>query len=131
MPQLFNGSHTLQNRETGEHRTFRVRTVRQGALEGKRVIGLLSGPDNTSDYTNFGFVTEEGITVWRKHRGGEKRSAYEWYAIMLWEVAVKQNPEWTGKYDWLLEGRCCRCNRKLTHPDSLRTGVGPECGGRK
>lgn len=24
---------------------------------------------------------------------------------------------------------CCRCRRKLTHPDSIHTGLGPECAG--
>jgi hypothetical protein len=24
-------------------------------------------------------------------------------------------------------GKCGRCRKKLTHPDSLRTGLGPEC----
>lgn len=28
------------------------------------------------------------------------------------------------------EGKCCRCGRKLTHPESIETGLGPECGGR-
>lgn len=26
------------------------------------------------------------------------------------------------------EGRCCRCGRRLTHPVSILTGIGPECG---
>lgn len=26
------------------------------------------------------------------------------------------------------EGRCGRCNRPLTHPDSIDLGIGPECG---
>ena len=28
-------------------------------------------------------------------------------------------------------GKCCRCGRKLTHPESLETGIGPECGKRR
>lgn len=28
-------------------------------------------------------------------------------------------------------GRCRLCNRKLTHPDSVATGIGPECAGTR
>lgn len=28
------------------------------------------------------------------------------------------------------EGRCCRCARPLTHPESIATGIGPDCAGR-
>lgn len=33
-------------------------------------------------------------------------------------------------YTLLLDGRCVVCNRKLTDPESIRTGIGPKCGGR-
>ena len=130
MPAIFNGCHTLQNRTSQEHRTFRIKTVRKGNLQGQRIIGLLTGPDNTSCYTPFGFVTDKGISVWQRKLGRDKRSAYEWYAIMLWEIVVKQNPEWTIKYTHMNEATCCRCNRKLTRPDSILSGIGPECAGR-
>jgi hypothetical protein len=28
------------------------------------------------------------------------------------------------------EGRCGRCNRKLTVPESIETGLGPECASK-
>jgi hypothetical protein len=28
-------------------------------------------------------------------------------------------------------GRCRICNRRLTHPDSVATGIGPECAGTR
>jgi hypothetical protein len=28
------------------------------------------------------------------------------------------------------EGRCCRCGRKLTVPESIAAGIGPECAGK-
>jgi hypothetical protein len=131
--KLFNGTHTIQNRETGEHRTFRIRTQPDDAkfAPGARIVGILTGPDNTSDYKQFGFVTDDGINVWRKYRGADKRSAYEWYATMLWALGTDPASAWHEKYTILTEGRCCRCNRKLTEPTSIRTGIGPVCAGRE
>ena len=128
----FNGTYTIRNKETGEHRTFRVKTQKDDSTfaPGKRIVALLSGPNNESDYKGFGFVNDDRIAVWTKLRGYEKKSAYDWYAIMLWELATDTKSRWHENYEVLLEKKCIRCNRKLTHPESLNTGVGPECAKR-
>lgn len=125
---IFNGSYTIQNRETGEHRTFRIRTQPQDAkfAPGKRTVALLDGPDNWTNYRTFGFVTERGVYPFRKHQD----DAYGVYARLL--TVLLLNPEHAahGRYEVLVEAKCYRCNRKLTHPESIRTGIGPECAGR-
>lgn len=129
---IFNGTITIRRRSTGDHRTFRIKTYKQGPLEGKRVVSLLSGPDNENHYQGFGFVSEDGtkINVWRKHRGQDGHcSAYDWYAIYI-EQLTGGSPEWLQQFDIQAEKRCAVCNRKLTNPESLLTGVGPECGNR-
>ena len=52
----YNGAITVTNPATGNHRTFRIHTVRTGGLKGSRVVGLLIGSNNESDYLSFGFV---------------------------------------------------------------------------
>ena len=66
MPATFNGIYTVTNKETGEHRTFAVRTQKEDAkfAPGERIVALLTGPNNEDDYTGFGFVTPAGIIVW-------------------------------------------------------------------
>lgn len=116
-----NGRITASNPATGNHRTFRVRTQPQDAkfAPGKRVVSLLVGPDNESDYQGFAFVDEFGIQVWRSKLGG----VYETYARML------ANPDaWAEKgVEWQFEGRCRVCNRALTDPVSIELGIGPVC----
>ena len=131
----FNGTYTIENTESGEHRTFRVRTQKDDArfAPGRRIIGLLTGPDNNHSYTNFGFVNDDGIVVWMKKRGTDSWSAYQWYAFMLWDLAVNNGTELRkrGKaYTLLIEKHCRICNRKLTTPESIRSGIGPVCAGR-
>jgi hypothetical protein len=130
-PRVFNGTITIENRESHEHRTFRVRTQPEESkfAPGQRIIALLTGPDNRYDYQPFAFVNEKGIFVWRQHRGRDNRSAYDWYAEMIWELS---NPEstWHEKYKIHIAGRCVVCNRKLTTPESISRGIGPICGGK-
>lgn len=132
---LANGTYTITRRETGEHRTFRIRTQKEDAdfAAGERVVSLLTGPDNTRDFDGFGFVNEAGtqINVWRSKRGedGGKHSAFEYYAAMLVDLA-NGGKRWGANYDFLESRSCVRCNRKLTDPISIEMGIGPTCRGR-
>ena len=126
--KVFNGTYTIRSSATGEHRTFRVATQSEKAefAPGKRTVGLLTGPDNENDYTGFAFIDEEGIYVWTKKRG---EGLWEAYAQMLWSLVLDASlSPWAAKgYRLMLEGRCLRCNRLLTEPKSLTTGIGPIC----
>ena len=44
------------------------------------------------------------------------------------ELVERATPE---GYTLLRESRCCVCNRKLTVPESIEAGIGPECAGRE
>jgi hypothetical protein len=135
-PILHNGLYTIQNRKTGEHRTFRVKTQKPDApfAPGQRVIGLLTGSDNSErsgDYTGFGFVSDAGVAVWAKKRGdGTTKTAWEWYAEMVWTLGVDGGASpFAEQYTLEMSGQCVRCNRTLTTPESIRNGIGPICEG--
>jgi hypothetical protein len=126
---LFNGTYTIENRATGEHRTLRVATRPKDAkvFAGKRVIALLTGPDS---YTGFGFVSDTGIQVWKKQRrqsAEQPPTMFESLAFMLWDLAVKNGERYGARYALLMQGTCLICNRELTTPESIRRGIGPVC----
>lgn len=127
---VYNGIYTLFNPASGQHRTFRIRTWVQDDGHEARVVGLLTGPENTTDYTDFGFVRDDGrgIVVWKKWRGiGE----YEAYARCFWSMLVDgpQGPYASRGVTVRASRTCLRCNRVLTTPESIRDGMGPECAG--
>ena len=133
--KLFNGRYTIESKQTGEHRTFWVRTQEADAefAPGRRVVSLLTGSqnDDPSCYTAFGFVEESGIRVFpSKLRDGLTRWAK--FADLLWTLALDGAfSRWADRgFTILLEGRCLKCNHALTDPISIRTGIGPYCGGR-
>jgi hypothetical protein len=129
--KIFNGKYSIASPK-GDHRTFDIRTAKKGTLKGQRIVSLLIGPDNTNDYQGFGFVSEGGIKVWSKFRGQGTPSNHEKFAELLWSLATEgtASPYYVMGYRLLSEGKCIRCNRTLTHPDSIETGIGPECAGR-
>lgn len=121
-----NGMLTISNPATGQHRTFRIRTQPADAkfCPGSRIISLLTGPDRSSDWKGFAFVRDDGgIAVWKSCQD----KVYGTYANMIFDPAafIAKGAE------YMIEGTCRRCNRPLTHPESIATGLGPICGGRE
>lgn len=136
--KLFNGRYTIESKQTGEHRTFWVRTQPQDAefAPGKRVVYLLTGSqnDDPSCYTGFAFVDNGGIRVWASKampgaRPGSDGHRWIQFADLLWSLALDGAfSPWSDKgFTILMEGACCRCNRPLTTPASIRNGIGPIC----
>ncbi len=120
LPSVANGCYTLHNTVKDTHRTFRIRTAKKGPLEGQRIVELLTGQDNTRDYTAFGFLNANGISVWNS----KKTDTFVNYATFFFKL-LKGVPCPTVVMK--SEKRCIRCNRRLTHPVSIDNNIGPEC----
>lgn len=126
--RIFNGRYTIES-ASGQHRTFEIRTQKPDAdfAPGKRILSILTGPDNTANYKGFAFVDEAGIHVWASR--AKQSDLYEIYAEQLWSLALDGafSPFVEVGYRLLMEGRCVVCNRPLTTPESIRSGIGPIC----
>lgn len=119
------GIITVKNTNRGTHRTFRIRTQKEDATfaPGQRILSLLTGPDNNSSYTQIGFVQPNGmITLWARYR----TEGYLKLVDVLTRITHWQN----NGFEYMYEGRCCRCFRRLTTPESIANGIGPECAKR-
>jgi hypothetical protein len=120
-PHVWNGFYTLTFPD-GSHRTFRVHTQKVTArfAPGQRVISLLVGPENTTDYEGVAFLNDDGVAVWRRHRGMK----VEEHLGKLWRL---MNGEEITGHEIAVSKRCFVCNRTLTDPISLNLGIGPTC----
>jgi hypothetical protein len=96
----------------------------------KYFVALLTGPDNTSDYTYVGVLDVQTGTVRPTGKSSYREEstpvkAFNWFMARIWRgVAI---PEPARFYH---VGRCGRCGRALTVPSSIETGLGPECAGK-
>jgi hypothetical protein len=115
-----NATFTVTSRKTGNRFTYKVRKPNP---DGPAFVALLSGPDNESDYQFLGTIFPDGT-----YRHGRKSRisstapsaiAFDW----VWKHATNL-PEAVEVHH---EGKCCRCGRKLTVPESIESGIGPEC----
>jgi len=130
--KVFDGTYTVVSGRDGSHRTLRVRTQKQDSnfKPGQQLVGLLTGQDNENDYRNFGHVTNAGtLQVWQRHEGTDTAKIGAALFSLLRQDKLGRNLAAAG-YRVEVSKRCYRCHRVLTHPESLRTGVGPECATR-
>ncbi len=124
------------------HRTFNVKADPDFA-DGTPVIAFLSGPDNTSDHTSFGFVKGTArnprVNLWGRFKGEGWEALRDDVALFVANVnrsivlGLGNDPEDRGSLPVgtvLLAKRCRECHALLTNPDSIRAGIGPVCGGR-
>ncbi|GMU26254.1 MAG: hypothetical protein AMXMBFR16_11590 [Candidatus Uhrbacteria bacterium] len=116
---------------TGERYTFKVkRKDNEAPRPPVYFVSLLTGPDNTRDYTYVGVLNDYNgsvrLTAASRYAEDSKPVAVvRWALKKVWERGTLP-----AGYEILHEGRCGRCGRPLTVPESIKTGLGPECAGR-
>lgn len=117
---LMPGIYTLEDNQGG-HMTYRVRVQASDAdfAPGEAVIEFLSGPNNTADYTPFGFLKPGSLVVWKKFR----TEAYRYQVGGA--QALLRDPSRAK-----VSRNCIRCNATLTTPESIEAGIGPTCAGK-
>jgi hypothetical protein len=113
----------------GDWQTYKVAKSRDEA-NPVYFVSVMDGPDNQSSYAYIGLLDPNSgeMRVTRKSRYAEDHRFVRIARFALRVVFGKQ--ELPAGYDVKHAGRCGRCNRMLTTPESLASGIGPECAGR-
>jgi len=119
-----NATFTLVSLKTEVRYTYRVRQCEDKPT--LYFVAVMTGADNETSYQYLGTVIKTDVPQLSTYRYGVKSKigehapsagAFYWWwkhkghaQIQVWH-----------------EGRCGRCNRKLTVPESIANGIGPEC----
>jgi hypothetical protein len=112
---------TVRNEDTGNRFTYKVKK-----LDDKKIwfVSVLNGSDNYTNYRYIGTIFGDNF----RHTKNSKVSkdavsflAFDWVINRLQKNTLPDNV--TIHH----EGRCGRCGRRLTVPESIESGYGPEC----
>lgn len=117
---------TLRSAKTSTRYTYRITRAKNALDEtGVHFVKVLTGPENENNYSYFGYIKNKEY-----YPGGSKAKigndapsvvAFKWAFDKLMQDAELSHLEvWH-------DGRCGRCGRKLTVPESVERGIGPEC----
>lgn len=127
-----NARLTLKSTKTQARYTYRVSQT--DFNPSFYYVSYLTGSDNENDYAYIGMV---------KNSPTKRGTYFELTAkskLLLDSLPIKA---FTFALNWINagtipetlevwhEGRCCRCGRTLTVPESIASGWGPECAKRR
>lgn len=134
---LLAGNATLTIVGKEQRFTYNVKKADDDKKEPGRTVyfvALLSGADNNNDYRYMGIIeldarAFEPFTFRRtaKSKIGASAPSHVAFAWLFDKLKRGYLPESVEVWH---EGRCGRCNRKLTVPESIEAGIGPECASR-
>ena len=113
-----------------DYYTYKV--VRKSGYDGRDVyfVSLLIGPDNTADFGYLGLLNAETGQFRTTGKSCCKPGSTPARVIARVLAALhsgRQDAITAAGWGINHEGRCCRCNRTLTTPESVAAGYGPEC----
>jgi hypothetical protein len=129
---------TVVSKKTGTRFTYKVTrkegtdwTDRKGNVHRGKPIhfaAVMIGPDNESSFSYLGFFKEgQGYAYGTKSKIGPdapSAKAFDWFICGLLSDKGLATLE---QVEFWHEGSCARCGRKLTVPESIESGWGPEC----
>lgn len=115
---------TIANEESGNRFTFKIQ--RKSDDDPFCFVGLLTGTDNTRDYTYIGCLTSARHEFVPKKTDGYDTppgvKAFQWF----WHI-LTHTRNFPADFRLYHSGRCFRCGRLLTTPLSCKYGLGPIC----
>ena len=116
---------------SGNHYTFAINKAGQTAEADDRwFVSMLTGPNNERDFNYVGMLDPMNGTVYLTRASKFKRDTLPYVLINRTLIRI-----FAGELDIVKQhgynvhhsGKCGRCGRKLTTPESIECGIGPEC----
>jgi hypothetical protein len=138
-----NATFTLVSHKSHNRLTYKVKSATKDrgknwstGNQDKSVyfVSVLRGPSNESDsdYLYLGILKQQrdghyDFLTTAKSPSADTPSVggFKWF----WNL-LEQGAHVSNQIDFWHEGRCCVCGRKLTVPESVADGIGPECKGK-
>lgn len=119
---------TVKNENTQNRFTYLVISNKRNNPNADKElwwVRVLTGSDNNTAYKYLGMIGENG--TFRRTQASDITEEAQSHRVFkwLWEKLTAQAlPPYVSIYH---EGRCGRCGRRLTVPESILSGYGPEC----
>lgn len=118
---------TLKSQRTEKHYTYKIS---KGKKEGApHFVSLMTGPDNKNSFTYMACIFDGEKLRWTQKSCVKPNSApFAAFRYAFERLIAGIMPEGVEVYH---HGRCGACGRKLTVPESIESGLGPICAGKR
>ena len=117
---------TIVSGRTGKRYTYKVAKAKDS--DSMFFVSAMIGSDNETDFAYLGFIKRPyraaPCVLMAGKKGKPDDVRFKGFAYVLERACRDEMPGDAIVYH---EGKCCRCGRKLTTPESISSGIGPEC----
>jgi hypothetical protein len=116
---------TLRSLVSGNRYTYKIVVAkkRNPSDPDTWFVSVLNGPDNGSDYSRLGMIKNGEFRWYGKCHVSSAAPSFIGFNFCLKAL----NSGSMRDFEVWHEGRCGRCGRPLTVPESIATGFGPDC----
>lgn len=122
-----NAVFTALNSETGNRFTYRIRISPDDPPRNRvHFVQVLTGPDNMNNYTFIGTLFGRG--TYRHSPKSPISDRAQSVRVISWLVdRICNRGGLPPQVEIHHRGKCLKCGRALTDPESIQRGVGPIC----
>ena len=113
---------TIVNEATGNRITVRFRKPKGFKAV---LVDLMTGSDNEESFSFIGTLAGQQVRISPKQRTDAQKAQLA-AKVINWTIAHAEADD-LRTVRVIHSGVCGRCGRKLTVPESIDTGLGPEC----
>jgi len=123
---------TFHNKNTGNRYTYKImglKRINNQASKEIWFVKVLSGADNESNYSFLGSIQRRADNKFFFKRSEKSRVTEDAISLktFIWISHHLQEGTLPGHIGIWHAGKCGRCGRTLTVPESIQSGYGPEC----
>lgn len=120
---------TLSSTKTDTRYTYKIAAPKddESIARPVRFVSLLTGPDNENDYQYLGMLNGTNFRLTKKSRLPAESAPVRAMTFFCFRVLSHPEAALPDGLEVRHEGRCGRCNRPLTVPESVDRGIGPDC----
>jgi hypothetical protein len=126
---------TIKNEVSGNRFTYKVNRKKPvgGIEQNVWFVSVLYNPNNESDYKYIGTIFKDSAEeppVFRhtsKSKVSREAQSFQTFEYVFTHLMNKSLKSIVNIYR---SNRCGRCGKKLTVPESIMNGLGPDCAGK-
>lgn len=115
-------------RNTDTQNSFKYIINVSGVSEDRGMFFVYVYKDNKKVYAGFIRCSKDGFTYGQGKKGLLTENDIEVKALMY---VLKNSLRLPSCVEVMHTGKCSRCGRKLTNPESINIGLGPDCVKKK
>lgn len=113
---------TVSNSKSGNRFTYKIK--KHKTTPNLFFVSVLTGSNNTSDYTYIGKVSNNQFSLTPKSRFKSDATSV---VVFNWILTHLKNNTLPSFINFFHHGKCGHCQKTLTTPESIQSGYGSVC----